>query len=184
MRTLLLLLMLISLVTHAEVYKWVENGEVHYSDNPIHKGKKKKVTLPEISDYKSTPVRSVPLPRLTEEQDKKERYALSLVSPSQDQTFGDNTGNVAIEFKSDPAIASHAGHRIELRIGNKVFKLTSLSSVIQNVDRGTHQLVARVITSDGKVLSNEVKVSFHVKRRSVLIKKNLKTHKLLAPHAK
>jgi len=171
----------------ADVYKWQEDGRTYYSDSPSndpkYKGKRQKMVLPELSNYKPIAVKSVRLP--AEDKTKaKFHYQLFIITPKQNQKYSDNTGTVEIEFESKPHIAAYAGHKIEYQVGSVKATTINLNASLDNIDRGKHTISAKVIDRDGKVLSNTVTLPFYVKRDSVLIKKNLKVHKLLAPRAK
>ena len=183
MRFVILIFFVVLQPVNAEIYQWEENGEVVYSDDPNHKDAKKKEVLPEITEYKALPAKSVAMPTNRSQADTS-RYELTVVSPEADQTITGNTGNVKLEFTAKPHLVSHAGHRIEYQIAGQTKTISGLAAMLSNMDRGSHTLTARVVDSEGHVLSNTVTTTFYVKRNSVFIKKNLKKNNMLAPQAK
>lgn len=180
MRFSVYLLLFISIGLNADVYKWKENGRVIYSDQANPNGKKKKLKLPEITSYKAPKAGPV---IISKEKSNKAAfpYQLSVLSPSPEQTYTGANALVQLEFASKPGIVTHAGHTIEYRIGAKTETTNQLQTSLGNIDRGSHVLTARIIDHGGKVLSNTVTLSFHVKRNSINIRKNLKKNNFLAP---
>lgn len=178
MNKLLVLLLVFSVPGFAEVYKRTVNGKTVYTDKP-GKGARK-VDLPPITNY-----RHVSPGRVRVVQPKKVKsgiiYNLEVVSPANDVTLFDVEGKVTLQFSLRPSLASHLGHKIEYSFSNISGKTGSAKYVARNVDRGTHNITARVVDRQGNVMSNVVRQVFHLKRPSAQIRKNLKKNKFLAP---
>lgn len=166
------LLLCIALSAQAGIYRWVdENGEVVFGDDPPPgvNAQPVKVREPTV----------VPAPKLPEPRPEppaqphapaEARYKrLTISSPENEGTVRQNAGNVSVSLNLSPALDSGAGHRIELILdGEPVVTGEALQLLLPNVDRGTHQLSARVVASDGKTLIESPAVTFTLHRHSVL----------------
>jgi len=92
---------------------------------------------------------------------------LDIVQPVPDATIRNNAGELTVSVTSNPAL--HPGHQYRLLLDGAPAGAPGESPVLtlQNIDRGSHQLVVEVIDSQGEsVLSSEPRV-FHMMRTSL-----------------
>ncbi len=182
---LISLLIVGSNIATAEIYKWVVNGKVHYSDHPqIGARKVKKLTLPKLSTHSAVNVNPGRLTLLPETTLKKvaETYSVAITSPKAEQNFNGHAGNVTLRFRVSPKLKSGAGHVIQYRIDEQSsVDVKDLEVNLNNVDRGAHKLFVKIVDNQGIDLSSEVRAQFYVQRPSSLILQNLKNTNSAAP---
>jgi hypothetical protein len=92
---------------------------------------------------------------------------LDIVQPDPDATIRNNAGELAVSVTSNPAL--HPGHQYRLLLDGAPAGAPGESPVLmlQNVDRGSHQLVVEVIDSQGKSLQSSTPRVFHMMRTSL-----------------
>ena len=171
MKKLLLALVLLSLFSaaHSEVYRWEENGKVHFSDVPRKNADK--LQLQKLQTFKSKPVRRgrYATPSRTK-PNKVPSYELQIKQPSNEQTIRNNAGIVDFTFSVEPRLNAGAGHRIQLSISDTEIenKIVGMRYTGKNIARGSHSVNAKIVDREGKPISPEVSVQFYLHRRSIL----------------
>jgi len=87
--------------------------------------------------------------------------------PDPDATIRNNAGELAVSVTSTPAL--HPGHQYRLLLDGAAVGAPGESPVLmlQNVDRGSHQLVVEVIDSQGERLQASAPRVFHMMRTSL-----------------
>jgi hypothetical protein len=99
-------------------------------------------------------------------------YAIAISSPTEDLAVRDNAGNLTVSVKMDPVLDTSRGHRLQLLMDGSPHASGSHTSFdLENVDRGTHSLAARVVDADGEVLITSEPVTFHMLRYSKLMRR-------------
>ncbi|MCB1683914.1 MAG: DUF4124 domain-containing protein [Pseudomonadales bacterium] len=89
--------------------------------------------------------------------------SLVIVSPSNDATIRENTGNISIQARLTPEI--RPGHRMRLLLDGAVASESAGGTfALQNVDRGTHSVVTEVLDQSGNVLIRSPATTFHLMR--------------------
>ena len=91
------------------------------------------------------------------------------MTPGQDETLRDNTGNVAVSVAIKPALNKAAGDRIQFFLDGQTEgepKITD-RTVIQGLDRGAHTVEVAVVDSTGKELLRSPATRFYLHRQSV-----------------
>lgn len=151
----------------AAVYKSVDaQGNVVYTDEP--QGNAQPLNLPPLStipapkNFKRAPAKVTPKVVDSYEQ-------IRIVSPAQDDTVRDNSGNVAVSAALKPALNKAAGDRLQFYLdGQTEGKPRSGGrTVLQGLDRGAHTLEAAVIDRSGKELKRSPAIRFYLHRQSV-----------------
>ncbi|MFW2372504.1 MAG: DUF4124 domain-containing protein [Gammaproteobacteria bacterium] len=173
MKTSLLLLLFIMLPSqgYGSMYKWTnEEGEIIYSDTPPNKDTEE-ILLPELNTTPAVKFQPKPEPVATVE-DKAETTSYSefkFVDPAPDAIIRDNTGNVPVVLSVQPALDTNAGHSISILLDGEIFisNKQQTSTLLSNIDRGTHTLSAEIRDSNGKVLTSS-SASFTILRHSKL----------------
>ncbi len=162
---LLVLSVAIAAPAVAEIYKRTNpDGSVEFTDVP-RSDEEKPVPLSPMSTFKATPA-----PRRSTsntQADAKKYSAISVTSPANETTIRDNTGTVAVSVSLSPALRS--GHQLVLMVdGEQKGKSTSGSFTLNNLDRGSHSLVAKVVDKAGKTLISSAPVTVYLFRQSVI----------------
>ena len=169
MRYSLLLLALVVPLASADVYKTVtSDGEIIFSDTPSPGAKR--VHLPKLMTYKSTPLPSLPADT-TAPPPAAVTYQSFKVSAPQDQaTIWDNEGNVPMTVNLEPALAVEDGHRIQFYLDGKPYGKPELSmaNTFHGLDRGTHTLSASVLDDKGDSLISTAPVTVYLHQASLL----------------
>lgn len=152
----------------AAVYKSVDaQGNVVYTDEP--QGNAKPVDLPPLSTV--PPPRSLNQVPPEESADKGESVyeTISIITPANDDTIRDNTGNVAVSIAVEPALKRSAGHRFQYFLDGQTEGEPKASDriVLQNLDRGAHTVEVAVVDSSGTELLRSPANRFYLHRQSV-----------------
>ncbi len=172
---LLLLLLMPAWAGAAEkIYKRVlPDGSVVFSDEPGPGAEV--VELPPVQTVPALPLVVAP----ADEKKKKEPppityERLRIAYPADDMPIRENSGRVEVEVELHPPLQRSAGHRLVLKLDSRVVA-TAVSGtrfVLDNVDRGTHEVVAEIQDAQGKTLKRSPPVIFHLLRASRLHPRN------------
>ena len=170
MKTILLILLFWASVASADVYRSVDaEGNITFSDEPSPSAEKihipKPQSMPAPTTTVVTPV-AIPTEPLAEPEEKAVKYSISVVSPEQDATIWDNTGNVAVSVNVEPELKADKGHSLRYQLdGKQVGNVqTGMTFSFSNVDRGSHIIVVSVVDKMGVVLKRSKSVLFHLRR--------------------
>ena len=165
----LLLCLVPTLVSAGVVYKYIDKqGNTVYTDQPRQGAQR--VDLPEPSTY-SPP--KLPPRVTTTAKPGKDSVApvyslLTLTSPEPDASIWDNTGDLLVVYTLEPALKTKIGHRMVVLVNGEALAPVNGTRVeLKNVDRGTHQLQARIIDADGEVLIESQTAAVTLHRQSV-----------------
>lgn len=180
MRVLVLLVVLLpTLVTAAEVYRWVDDdGVVHFSDRPEEGAET--VVIREAQTF------SAPAPRAgssaatssgnaaddqiaADDQEEAPSYSnLEIVRPQQEEVFWNIGGELSVSLRAQPRI--RGGHTVFLIMdGQEVAQLPRgrMQTRLSDVVRGTHNLHAEVRDGGGNTLATSDSVQFTVQQTSL-----------------
>lgn len=93
--------------------------------------------------------------------------SLQIIAPAQDGTIRDNNGTVNITIVLVPFLKSN--NQIAIFLDGKQIGEPQATSqfILQNVDRGTHTLLAKVINNKGVILQQSNEVTFHLHRARI-----------------
>jgi hypothetical protein len=155
----------------AEIYKQVlPNGTTSYSSEPG----------PGAEKIEPPPSQVIPplqpLPMSDPDQDQRASapaaaYSqLSVVDPTDDQVIWSNEREVGVSVAIEPALKIAQGHRLVLLLDGTPATQPSGQTrfSLNNIDRGSHTLVAEVHDALDRVLLQSSPVTFHLKQHSVL----------------
>ncbi len=163
----LLLALLFSQVSSAEIYSWInEQGIRVYGDEPPANAKI--VDLPKIQKLK--PLKFPPVDKKTagNKAHEFEGYTqLNIISPKKETmiTAGE-AGNITVQLQISPALEPK--HEITLLVDGIPTKQGSqLQFQLENIHRGSHLLQVQ-IKHQGKLLISSPKRRIHVQRPSIL----------------
>lgn len=94
--------------------------------------------------------------------------SLVIISPSNDQFFGQDVDSVTLHAKLKPRLRD--GDKAQLYYDGKPVGDDELFFTVSNLERGTHTVEAKVFDQSNAVLIEAAPVQFHVRRTSVLNK--------------
>ncbi len=164
--TVPLLAVLVAMSTgsaYATVYKTVDAaGNTVYSDSPSKNAKV--VDLPPLSIVPSLNPAELNQPAQAANAARPTQYRLNFVSPLNDQAIR-KPEPLEVSVEVSPALAD--GDSMVILLDGKLIGAGAGASVdTENVDRGTHQLTARVSSARGQVIS-EKSISVNIQQSSV-----------------
>jgi len=172
MRTILMVLLFFPFLCRADatLYKWKDaDGTVHFSDQPQAGAEKV-----EVHDIQTVPAAKLPAPGTPEKKAAVPHYdSVSIVSPANEATLHDNTGNISVSVQVTPPLRTDLGHKLELSLDGVPQGAAGMATQfsLSNVDRGTHNLQASVLDKDGHTLASGSSV-FYLHRHSILTAPN------------
>ncbi|WP_244913059.1 DUF4124 domain-containing protein [Methylophaga nitratireducenticrescens] len=177
----LILVMLLGLgtaVAAEDIYRWVDdNGNQVYSDQPGENGENaEKIELQQPMTYSPVQIPEVTDAASDEEQEKSDNtdavpnYKVAIVAPEDDVGLRVNNGNVTVNLQAFPALNPERGDLIQLYLDGLPagMPMAQLSFMLENLDRGTHTLSAKVLNASGEVLAQSETITFHLQRTSLL----------------
>jgi len=161
----------------AEVYKTVdENGNVVYTDQPPEPGaepmKLRELSVVPVPEYaakdraiKSSGLGEGDTPDLGELRRGYRDFALT--SPAPEQTFT-GTGNIAT-IAWDTRFELQPGMQVVVQIDGKALPPTTASAITSpQLDRGEHQVSARLVDVQNRTIATSGPVTFFVHQNSAL----------------
>lgn len=168
LRPFLLCLLCVSPVAGAGIYKSVdENGKVIYTDNPNGK-KADPVKLPPLNTQPPPTATAAPIPEqnMAPERAPKE-YDIRISSPADQTQIPPGQRNLTVAANLAPGL--HSTHKVQVYINGSPHGSPSESTsvTIDNIYRGTHQIVVEVLDRWGNTISRSEPVTVYVHRVSV-----------------
>ena len=169
---LILAVILVATGVHAELFKWKDaDGNIIFSDQPppgVDKSESevKPESLPQII--------TVPAPDLSKsttsssrkpESNKISYKTLAITAPLHDSEVRENSGKVQINVHVEPENFAERGHQLVIYLdGEEISRGDSTSVILDNVDRGTHNIKASIINDRGFVLRETRQTTFTLHR--------------------
>jgi hypothetical protein len=168
----------------AQIYRTVDaDGNVVFTDVPPRPGETaEKVELSGGSTFTPPPDPEPTESRLrwsstdTDEQVTADTMAtvyetVEVVSPGNDETVRENSGNITIAVRVVPEL--RPGHRVQLELDGQPLQTSQTPTFqLQHVDRGTHQVQVHVLDQAGAVIRSSDPSTFHLLRYSKLTAPN------------
>ena len=171
---LTLLLLCLLLPAQAAVYSYVDKeGNRVYTDQPPKGVKATPVPLstPNNLNQQGQPTRKLS-PTHTAPVARSPRAApfryqmLRILVPEPDATVIDQQGQLIVSLVSEPEL--QPGHSYRLLVDDREAGVgRSPVFPLDNLDRGTHSLVAEILAADGNVLERTPAQPFHLRRPSL-----------------
>ena len=164
-----LLSMLIALsASAAELWRWKDaDGVVHYSDRPVPGAERIDVRSNQKSTGEFNP--EAPPPPAARPQTPANRYTrCAVASPVNDQVFN-AVRAVPVRLAIEPGLSSD--HDLQVILNGSPYAgwpADSMSYTLQNLDRGSYTLAARVLDENGRTLCAGSIINFHVRQPSIL----------------
>lgn len=143
------------------IYRSVgEDGSIVFSDKPSPGAKK--VEIEETQTIEAPPPPSFVYER-RQQQESNVYSRLAIVDPANDAQIRENTGNVTVSVAVEPSLLG-SDRLVLLMDGREAGTGTQTTFSLENVDRGTHELTAVVLGSDGSARMSSTPVTFHMLR--------------------
>ncbi len=162
----------LAISANAELFKWKDaDGNVIFSDQPppgIDKveSEVEQESLPHINTVPALDITESNKSKSSKKEANKVAYTnLTIVSPLHDSEVRENSGKVQINVRVEPEIFAERGHQLIIYMdGVEVSKGESTSVLIDNVDRGTHDIKASIVNNQGFVLRETRVTTFTLHR--------------------
>ena len=140
------LLVFINVSIAETIYKSVdESGNVIFTDKPSEEAEK--VKIQELENTIGNPNPGKYRPAAPKQEEAFSYKSFSVSSPENGAGIRSNNGNVSISLSLEPEL--NPGHKVIISMDGKEIG-TGLSVSLQNVDRGTHSISAKVVDGNGK----------------------------------
>ena len=163
-----------SLLT-AEIYKTRdEQGNVTFSDVPT-KDLSEIVKLSKTSQFPAPQSAHTSTPQSASRIDDDEGLeteataysSISISSPGPEEAIRENSGHITVTVRSEPRLSP--GHTYTLTLdGQPAGDSLDGTFALENVDRGTHILSARIVNQNQSVITQSAEITFHMLRFSAL----------------
>ncbi|MGB5354977.1 MAG: DUF4124 domain-containing protein [Woeseia sp.] len=168
-RIIFVLLLLAAGAVSAQVYKWVdEDGVVHYSDQPAPGAERVEIKQ-NTQRARPTGTAARPAARSAEAQPEPTKpfayTSLSFSSPTAEQTLWNIGGTLNVTLSLSPGLRS--GDRVTLYFDGASQPIAGLSTQLEEVWRGTHNLQAEVVDANGTLMIRSEPIRFFVQQTSI-----------------
>ncbi|MFO7603482.1 MAG: DUF4124 domain-containing protein [Gammaproteobacteria bacterium] len=157
------------------VYRSVDDkGVVEFSDQSRQDAEEIKLqNVPTVTLKKAD--RPAVQPASPTSQAQTTTVQIQVIRPAMQETIHSNPGDVSVVLQlagSRSGEALRPGEKILISLnGQTVAETDSTSVELNNIDRGTHQLQARLTDATGQTLAESPVVEFYMRRFSKLFKK-------------
>lgn len=155
----------------AEIYRSVDKqGNPVFSDLPDKNSSPVKLKAPSTYSAPQLPPFQATSPRSTGAAATSSLYKqFAVTAPGQGQSFWDNAGDVRVSLSLEPALKTELGHRVQFYLDGVAQgePVTTLTAVINNVERGEHTLSAKIISAGGAEIQHTEPVRFQLHRQSL-----------------
>ncbi len=149
--------------TGDKIYTWIDKyGNRIYSDQPREGAEV--MELQKGTDY-TPPVSAEPdwstmKPKVISTGDSYSHFEIA--SPANDATIRNNNGVFQVALDIRPKLVK--GHRIKLEVDGAAVAGSSQIISLTNIDRGTHTLIAYILSTDNAVMATTKPVIVHLHR--------------------
>ncbi|WP_298939422.1 DUF4124 domain-containing protein [uncultured Psychromonas sp.] len=166
---LVILLCFYATLTSAEtkIYHWVDaDGKTHFADTAppgtaeIVVKNKNLVSTPEQQPKK--------INNTSSNKEEIIKYQAEITTPKDDVAIRSNNGTLEVHVKTTPEKKST--QRLQLFLDGQALGLPQISPTIRalNIDRGTHQIQAKLLDEGSNILATTQVVTIHLQRISVI----------------
>ncbi len=180
MKYFLSLALILACSVQADIYRSVDKqGNVTYSDVPDTQAEQ--IELEALPTYEALPIPVVPADDAqsqvndNDENLKKPKYKISIVSPEQNQSIWEGGGIFTATATITPELNTDRVDQVQFKLDGKALgePQTGLAYTLKNIERGSHILTVSVVDKQGKVLKTSKSVLFHMHRHSVAKKQQI-----------
>ena len=158
-------------VSLGAVYQYVdENGNVVFSDVPREGSFERKLSDPAVIKFKqkTEAKKNESVPQVVEPEEPLDYSKLEIISPKEDAALRENSGNVSVSLSIEPKLQTNFGHYLKISIDGRVLpdKYQTDHLVLNNLDRGSHNIIAKLYNESGRLLKQSSSIKFHLHRFS------------------
>lgn len=158
-------------IAYSQVYKSVApDGSISYSDGPSTPNQAPENVTP-LPTYIAPKITATPTPPTTKPKPKAptQYQAIRILNPSPDATIWDNSGTINVQIETQPSLNTEAGDRVVVYVDGKQTgdPAASTTTSATGIDRGTHQVGAAVLTSEGATAIQSETITVHLQRHSL-----------------
>lgn len=175
MRIFLLGLLVLAQSAQAQVYTYIDaEGNRVFTDSPRSSNAERVNIAPSNSAQlnQNPPSAGVAPPAVTKQV--VHYQLLRILVPEPDASIHNASGDLIVTLTSEPGLLP--GHSYRLQLDGEAQGGPSSSPVfsLQNVDRGTHQLVGEIIDAAGLIVERTPAQPFHMHRMSLAQKRQIR----------
>ena len=152
----------------AALYKSIdEDGNVVFSDQPSEGAEPVKLEPINVMDSLQTPSSdSDAATDGTPPEVAAVTYDVTITQPETDTTIRANDGNIMVSVSLDPPLKE--GHQLWYKVdGEPMTASAATSTVLKNVNRGTHAITVSVVDENSKPISTSAAITIHLMRVSI-----------------
>jgi len=155
-----------AVATGDKIYTWIDKyGNRIYSDEPREGAEVMKISkgtdyTPPETGSSATPDYSSMKPKVISTTHTYSHFTIA--SPGNDATIRNNSGTFQVALDIRPKLAT--GHRVKLEIDGKEVSGSGQIISLNNIDRGTHSLVAYILAKDNTIMATTQAVTIHLHR--------------------
>lgn len=162
-----ILCLVLGTVAHAaETWRWVDaNGVIHYSDQPQPGAERVELQSAPLPGSTTPPA---PPPSRAATPTERVEYTCGIIAPTPDQVFF-NVQSVNVALRVQPALQEGQAIRVQLN-GRPVtdWPASSTNHPLQNLSRGSFEIVVLVTGPGGDIACRSAPVTFHIRQPSLL----------------
>ncbi|KAB0493774.1 DUF4124 domain-containing protein [Pseudomonas vancouverensis] len=176
MKAWLLVVCLIALPAHAEVFTYVDaQGHRFFTDQP-KPGNALRVPQTAINLMAANPAPE-PAPAVQTSPEEQPLFHYDLVRiliPEPDATIRNNAGELIVSVTNEPDL--QPGHRYRLLLDGEPTAEPGLSPVfpLTDIDRGSHTLSVEILDEQGRIVERTASQPFHMQRTSLAQRRKIK----------
>ena len=163
-----IVLLTTALPAGAQVFTYVdENGNRVFTDRPSGRDAEA-VRSATTNSMPATPVLTRPQLAVQPATEPAFVYAqLRIAAPEDDATVRNNAGDLQVAVDSQPEL--QIGHQYRLTLDGAPVDEPGVSPswLLNNIDRGSHQLVVEILDAQGKTIQQSAPLTFHMMRTSL-----------------
>lgn len=174
MRALLLCLLLLGQPLMAEVYTYIDaEGNRVFTDQP-QTGDAQRVTIAPSNGMPAAALPGPAAPALAPPPAAPGYQMLRILLPQPDATVRDGDGELIVTATSEPAL--HPGHGYRLLLDGQVQGPAGRSPVfvVNNLDRGTHQLAVEIVDAQARIVERTPSQPLHMQRMTLAQKRRIR----------
>ncbi len=176
---LTVLALLLSVQAHAQIYSYVdESGQRVFTDRPPASAGAKTVKPSTINRMPAGQrfIKLQPPAELKEQlaPEPPPYQALTLLSPHADETLRNSGRSIAIQVNSEPQL--RPGHRYQAWLDGQPYGKPSKTAswTLEEVDRGSHQLLVHLLDENGRSLLQTPAIILHMKQTSLAERRRIR----------
>lgn len=167
MRKILFLVLIFPFNLQAAIYRWQDSNKViHFSDQAVENSHKVILRNSHFYESKKASDLSDVNKNVTENSSQTFYSSLTITNPQNEETINYDLGRVVVKINFSPALNSNDKLLLFLdakpirELKSDSDKSTTKVFHLENIERGEHQLQAKIVSSTGEVLKQSDAITF------------------------